>query len=258
MAVLRGAPQGAATDDADVERCVGFERKLYCPDCGIEYPVLSRATLLYGIHQTITVNDQPLLDSKIDEKLSRTSLILGIVSIFACSIFTGVPAIITGHIALKRAKAIPKQYGGKGQALAGLIMGYCSIGLLVPLLLPAMARAKSRGQEIACVNNIRLIEIGAILYADEHNGKWPKSLLVMSNELPTPEAFICPADTSKRVAKDWQTFSEANISYEFLTPGLEDPTNTSRVAVLKCPVHKNTTGYSDGSVRRSAPGRGNP
>lgn len=55
-----------------------------------------------------------------------TSLVLGIVSLIGFGLFTGIPAIIFGGIALKR------RYPGHGMSLAGVITG--SIGTLLSIL----------------------------------------------------------------------------------------------------------------------------
>ncbi|HEX7483977.1 MAG TPA: DUF4190 domain-containing protein [Candidatus Saccharimonadales bacterium] len=58
--------------------------------------------------------------------LPLTSLILGIVSVLALGLLTGVPAIITGAIALRRKLA------DRGLSIAGIILG--SIGTFFSLL----------------------------------------------------------------------------------------------------------------------------
>lgn len=50
-------------------------------------------------------------------------LILGILSIPCCGLFTGVPAIIIGRNALREIDANPGRYGGRGQVNAGYICG---------------------------------------------------------------------------------------------------------------------------------------
>ena len=42
------------------------------------------------------------------------------LSFLGCSILTGIPAIITGHIAHNRFRKAPQDYGGGGFAIAGL------------------------------------------------------------------------------------------------------------------------------------------
>jgi len=63
------------------------------------------------------------------ETLATVSLILGCISLF-CGVFTALPAVICGHIARKKIKNDPK-LGGDGVALAGLIMGYLFLTLIL-------------------------------------------------------------------------------------------------------------------------------
>lgn len=71
--------------------------------------------------------------------LAFASLILGIVAVFSLGggILAGVPAIICGHKALSKANKFPARYGGRGKAIAGLVMGYImsSISLIVIIFL---------------------------------------------------------------------------------------------------------------------------
>ncbi|GER22902.1 hypothetical protein NCCP1664_13990 [Zafaria cholistanensis] len=66
--------------------------------------------------------------------LSLISMVLGIVSIatLGATFFTQIAAVVLGHIALKREPA------GRGMALAGLIMGYVTIGLGILLVILAI------------------------------------------------------------------------------------------------------------------------
>ena len=59
-------------------------------------------------------------------------LVLGILSIPCCGLFTGIPAIILGRSALAEIDAAPGQYGGRGQVNAGYICGI--IGTVLSVL----------------------------------------------------------------------------------------------------------------------------
>jgi len=65
--------------------------------------------------------------------LAIASMVCGIVSIFLCWLAAAgaIPAVICGHMALARIKESPVPMGGRGMALAGLILGYIWIGLSV-------------------------------------------------------------------------------------------------------------------------------
>jgi competence protein ComGC len=190
--------------------------------------------------------------------LSVTSLVLGILSLVPCSIFAGIPAIITGHIAKSRATKQPELYGGAGMALAGLIMGYVSVALLVilipfavlpALLLPALSKAKQRAQTVSCVSNMKQVALAARMWSNNHNDTYPPDFLSMSNEL-NPAFLVCPQDSSKTKVMNWADFNPAlNASYEFLTPGAKEADIVARPA-FRCPIHGNVA-LGDGSVQQS-------
>ncbi|MGC4016669.1 MAG: GYF domain-containing protein [Luteolibacter sp.] len=61
--------------------------------------------------------------------LAIASMVCGIVSIFMCwvHILGAIPAVICGHMALARINESPVPMGGRGMAIAGLILGYLCI-----------------------------------------------------------------------------------------------------------------------------------
>ena len=48
------------------------------------------------------------------------------------------------------------------------------IAILMGMLMPALSRAKQKGNRIACVNNIRQIGMAATMYAGDHDGEYPR------------------------------------------------------------------------------------
>jgi hypothetical protein len=85
---------------------------------------------------------------KTNSPLAVWSLILGILAIISCGPVSGIPAIICGHMARSKIKMEPDTLTGDGMALAGLIMGYFSIvvvilaiaGILIAIMAPAMIK----------------------------------------------------------------------------------------------------------------------
>lgn len=93
--------------------------------------------------------------------IAITSLVLGILSLLCCVAFTGIPAVICGHVAQRRIRNSGRTLTGEGLALAGLIMGYLGIGLtllVLPIAIPSFLAARETSQFNACMNNLRHIE----------------------------------------------------------------------------------------------------
>jgi hypothetical protein len=214
--------------------------------------------------------------------LAITSFVLGILAVLCFWILTGIPAIICGHIALNRSRRAPSQYGGGGFAIAGLSLGYASILLSVVLagmLLPALARAKGKAQQINCSNNLKQVGLAFKVWALDHNDQFPfnvstnsggtaelaapdgdgtdknaaASFQVLSNELATTKILVCPADT-KATAPSFADLQAGNVSY-LLRSGTNISDVNPQEVLARCPIHDNVL-LCDGSVQQGRKGRG--
>lgn len=65
--------------------------------------------------------------------LAIASMVCGIVGICTCyfAIFLAIPAVICGHMALSQIQNSPAPMGGRGMAIAGLVLGYLEILITV-------------------------------------------------------------------------------------------------------------------------------
>ena len=59
----------------------------------------------------------------------------------------------------------------KGFTLVELLVVIAIIALLVALLLPAIVKAKSVGQRVACINNQKQLQMGHMIFSDDHGDK---------------------------------------------------------------------------------------
>ena len=88
--------------------------------------------------------------------LAIASMILGILSFICIGPLGAIPAVILGHISRSRAKSDPRYLDSKAMALAGLILGYSNIVLLILSLvvLPFILAAAIEVPSTAVMNSI--------------------------------------------------------------------------------------------------------
>ena len=80
------------------------------------------------------------------------------------------PAIVFGHIALSQIKKSAGRLGGRGIAIAGLVLGYLGIAIIPPILIiaaiaiPNLLRARTAANEASTVSAIRMIDTAQVTY----------------------------------------------------------------------------------------------
>lgn len=130
-----------------------------------------------------------------------------------------------------------------GFTLIELLVVIAVIAILAGLLLPALSRAKQRGLSIACLNQLKQLQLCFHLYTVDNRGFLPPNNFVylIDTEGPDPVMFDtnmtwCPGNTRLDT-------TTANIER-----GLLFPYNRS-TAIYRCPADKSTVETPDGASR---------
>ena len=67
----------------------------------------------------------------------------------------------------------------RGFTLIELLVVIAIIAILAGLLLPALAKSKSKAIQINCLSNMKQVGVGSLLYCDENNGHLPSSAKII-------------------------------------------------------------------------------
>jgi type II secretory pathway pseudopilin PulG len=105
--------------------------------------------------------------------------------------------------------------------------------LLAASLLPAVTRAGAKSKAICCNCNLKQVGLSVRIWANDHADQYPmhvstnqggtkefvpggnafRHFQALSNELSIPKILVCPSDPARKVAADFFTLSNSNLSY---------------------------------------------
>jgi len=133
--------------------------------------------------------------------LAVTSLVLGVLGVFTCGL-TALFGLILGIIAMVKVRNSGGKLGGNGLALAGVIVSAVflfMIPIFAAMLLPALAAAKQKAQDINCVNNEKQLALAVRIYSGDHNNQFPPAATwcdAIKMSVGSEKVFKCPAASS--------------------------------------------------------------
>src|SRR5882672_1927809 len=115
-----------------------------------------------------------------------------------------------------------------GFTLVELLVVIAVIAILAALLMPALSKARERGQAIVCLNNTKQLLLGWQLYADDHEGFLPYNLIMAGTSIRTNLNWVNNVMT-------WEVSDSDNTNLATITQAALGSYISGVTAIFRCP-----------------------
>jgi prepilin-type N-terminal cleavage/methylation domain-containing protein/prepilin-type processing-associated H-X9-DG protein len=130
--------------------------------------------------------------------------------------------------------SVNRQKNGQGFTLIELLVVIAIIAILAAVLLPVLDKAKKRGQQASCINNLHEIGVAVAMYPTDNNGVFPSCLSkllpgaayyvwqprILTYTATGRRVFYCPAALPQSV---WDTNGNPTVKAVIGENGKIDP-----------------------------------
>jgi prepilin-type N-terminal cleavage/methylation domain-containing protein/prepilin-type processing-associated H-X9-DG protein len=129
-----------------------------------------------------------------------------------------------------------------GFTLVELLVVIAIIAILAALLLPALSEAKQKAWRVACMNNLRQLQICSHLYVVDNADKLPPNNYVFDLTTAAPSQFGFSTNMTWCPGNARLDANSLNIQHGLLFPYNQSP------AIYHCPADKSTVDTTEGAA----------
>jgi prepilin-type N-terminal cleavage/methylation domain-containing protein/prepilin-type processing-associated H-X9-DG protein len=120
----------------------------------------------------------------------------------------------------------------RGFTLIELLVVIAIIAVLAGMLLPALSKAKAKGQGIQCLNNLRQLGLAWVMYADDNQGRIVPNHGNVYGQQTWVTGWLDFSSSYDNINVDYLINNEKDGNYGLLGPYLKN------AAVFRCPADK--------------------